>query len=75
MIPEFCFIGDVSTLAGGRGFSIQGHADGYGTTALFNNPQGLNINKNGIVYVCDRSNNVIRKILTSGKLLFIQLLA
>ena len=43
-----------------------------GSTSLFagsfNQPLGLTINKEGIVYVADTGNNMIRKVIPSGSL-------
>jgi hypothetical protein len=51
----------VSTVGGVPGMA--GWADGTGTNALFNEPLGLVVDPNGIVYVADSRNNVIRKQL------------
>lgn len=50
--------GTVSTLAG----NFPGYADGSGTAAQFNNPIGVAVDSNGIVYVVDAANHRIRKI-------------
>lgn len=50
--------GVVTTLAG----STLGNADGPGTTAQFNNPNGLVVAPNNVVYVADTDNHRIRKI-------------
>ncbi|HEV8286163.1 MAG TPA: NHL repeat-containing protein [Chitinophagaceae bacterium] len=50
--------GVVSTIAG----SHAGYKDGHGTSAKFNGPQGLGIDKEGSIYVADFNNNRIRKI-------------
>ncbi|MES2388496.1 MAG: T9SS type A sorting domain-containing protein [Bacteroidota bacterium] len=55
--------GTVSTLAGG---STDGFADGTGTEALFNNPNGLCADASGNIYLCDFSNYRIRKITPEG---------
>lgn len=39
--------GLVSTLAGGLGGVSSGHADGVGTAASFNNPNGVAVNNPG----------------------------
>ncbi|MFB9845378.1 NHL domain-containing protein [Mucilaginibacter ginsenosidivorans] len=55
--------GTVSTLAGSGDI---GHADGKGTAASFNFPQGISVDKNGNVYVADTGNDLIRKITPDG---------
>lgn len=56
--------GVVSTLAGGAGAT--GSTDGAGTSARFNHPTGVAVDRNGTVYVSDSSNNLIRKITAAG---------
>ena len=53
--------GAVVTLAGGT----PGYADGVGTAARFANPTGVAVDNNGNVYVADRDNSCIRKIVVS----------
>jgi streptogramin lyase len=49
------------TLAGG--LNASGFVNGSGTSALFNNPQGVAVDAQGNIYVSDFSNNSIRKIV------------
>ncbi|WP_346320878.1 IPT/TIG domain-containing protein [Chitinophaga sp. YIM B06452] len=51
---------EVSTFTGG---STAGFADGAGSAALFNAPTGVTAGADGAVYVLDRGNNRIRKII------------
>jgi YD repeat-containing protein len=55
--------GTVTTLAGN---GTAGFADGAGGTARFNNPQGVAVDANGVVYVADTDNHAIRRITTDG---------
>lgn len=50
----------VSTIAGS---GASGYADALGKAAAFNAPTGVAVDKNGVVYVVDRKNNRIRKIV------------
>jgi sugar lactone lactonase YvrE len=52
--------GEVATLAGSGSY---GHSDDIGSKATFENPTGIAVDKNGIVYVVDRFNHKIRKIV------------
>jgi len=54
--------GVVSTIAG----SSKGYANGMGTEAMFNNPQGIIIDSNKNLFVTDYYNHRIRKISPSG---------
>lgn len=54
--------GTVRTLAGSRA----GFKDGTGTSALFNIPYGLTIDRSGVLYVTEFSNNSIRSITRAG---------
>jgi DNA-binding beta-propeller fold protein YncE len=63
--------GQVSTLAGRAGQT--GRADGMGTNALFNNPQGIAVAPaTGDIYVADSGNGIIRKITPAGMVTSLQ---
>lgn len=51
----------VSTFAGS---GIAGNVNGVGKAAAFSAPAGVAVDKNGTVYVLDRNNNSIRKIVS-----------
>lgn len=55
--------GVVSTVAGN---STAGWIDANGASARFNNPMGVAVDTNGILYVADTDNHRIRKIATNG---------
>jgi sugar lactone lactonase YvrE len=55
--------GVVSTLAGSGSY---GTADGSGTAASFDYPNGVAVDASGYVYVADAGNNKIRKVSPSG---------
>lgn len=57
--------GQVTTLAGKAGSA--GNADGMGSAARFNNPQGIACDAAGNLYVCDSDNCAIRKITSAGQ--------
>ena len=63
-IREIAAGGTVSTFAGSPG--ISGNADGNGTNAFFNAPQGIAVDSSGNVYVADTGNDTIRKITSAG---------
>lgn len=56
--------GQVTTIAGGK---KAGYADGIGDEASFFKPSGVVIDEDGIIYVSDTLNHVIRKIDHMGK--------
>jgi hypothetical protein len=56
--------GVVTTLAGTAGLS--GSADGTGSAARFNSPQGVAVDSGLNVYVMDQNNHTIRKITAAG---------
>jgi len=56
--------GVVTTLAGTAG--VKGSADGIGSTASFNIPQGVATDRAGNIYVADAGNNTIRKLTPGG---------
>jgi len=45
--------------------NVSGYTDGAGTAALFSNPQAIAVDANGYIYVADKNNNCIRKIVVS----------
>ncbi len=55
--------GNVTTFAGS---GLPGSANGTGTAASFNFPQGVAVDASGDVYVADYGNNMIRKISLAG---------
>ncbi|MBI4660466.1 MAG: hypothetical protein HY735_16640 [Verrucomicrobia bacterium] len=56
--------GAVTTFAGKAG--SYGHADGAGSNAQFNGPDGLAADTSGNLYVADYGNHVIRKVSPNG---------
>ena len=63
-IRKITAAGVVTTLAGSAGKA--GSTDGTGSTARFNQPNGVAVDGSGNVYVADSSNNTIRKITGGG---------
>jgi sugar lactone lactonase YvrE len=55
--------GTVGTLAGS---GLSGFADGTGSAASFNSPNGIAVDSSGNVYVADTNNHRIRKITPAG---------
>jgi sugar lactone lactonase YvrE len=58
--------GQVTNLAGTAG--AVGSSDGTGSAAKFNQPAGIAVDGSGNLYVADRGNSTIRKIVTSSGL-------
>jgi sugar lactone lactonase YvrE len=63
-IREVTAAGVVTTLAGMPG--CPGSADGTGSAARFNEPDGVAVDTNGNLYVADQLNSTIRKVTPSG---------
>jgi sugar lactone lactonase YvrE len=57
--------GRVTTIAGLSG-SV-GSADGTGANARFNHPDGIAVDRNGVIYVADRNNQIVRRIVLDSK--------
>jgi len=55
---------EVTTLAGA---DTPGSADGLGENAQFSQPRGIAVGPDGVLYVTDSSNHVIRKITPDGE--------
>ena len=53
--------GDFAVIAGADVKGELGSADGIGNAVRFNNPTGIAVDSNGIIYVADTGNNTIRK--------------
>lgn len=56
--------GNVSTVAG---TGTAGYKDGPGETAQFDQPIDVAVDENGVLYVADNNNHLIRKIATDGQ--------
>ncbi|WP_162303709.1 hypothetical protein [Hymenobacter sediminis] len=62
-IRKISTTGVVSTLAGGPG----GYADGVGSAARFQSPEGLAVDAHGTIYVAEHGGARIRKITSDGQ--------
>ena len=60
------FVGGASHQTG----QYAGRADGLSFNAGFSNLGGISIDSNGILYVIDNGNHLIRKVTTSGEIKF-----
>ena len=56
--------GAVSTIAGKAG--VPGLDNSSGLSSRFRNPRGIRVGKNGLIYVGDYGNGVLRRISTNG---------
>jgi sugar lactone lactonase YvrE len=64
VIRRISSAGTLSTFAGPVGMS--GSADGTGSAARFNSPQGVAVDASGNLFVADTYNHVIRRISNAG---------
>lgn len=55
--------GKVTTIAGS---GVKGFSDGVGVQSKLAGPEGVTVGDNGVIYIADAQNHVIRKILVSG---------
>ena len=62
-IRKITSTGVVTTLAGD---GTQSYADGKGSAAKFNDPEGVAVDASGNLYVADYGNNCIRKVTSAG---------
>jgi len=64
-IRKITSTGTVTTVAGLSGTS--GFIDATGSCARFNSPMSITIDSNGALYVCERMNHTVRKIVLTSK--------
>ena len=64
-IRKIAINGDVTTIAGSTA-NTSGSTNGIGTNASFNKPSGVAVDNNGVIYVADSGNNIIRRIATNN---------
>ena len=62
-IRKITSTGVVTTLAGD---GTQSYADGKGSAAKFNDPEGVAVDASGNIYVADYGNHCIRKVTSAG---------
>ena len=60
VIRKINVYGEVTTVAGVPG--RYGYADGYADESLFNSPMGIAVNDDGVIFVTDTGNHLVRKI-------------
>jgi hypothetical protein len=65
-IKKITSSGVVSTFAGNDNWGEPNSADGTGTAARFNYPNGIAATSGGTLYVADTNNHTIRKITSAG---------
>ena len=63
-IRQITSAGSVSTIAGSAG--NPGGADGSGSNARFNGPNGTAVDASGNIYIADYSNNTVRLLTPAG---------
>ncbi|MFS4447600.1 IPT/TIG domain-containing protein [Maribacter sp. 2307UL18-2] len=69
--PSFNYTISEVTVTTFVGSKIQGTADGMGANAQFKNPGGLALGSDGIIYVADVANGLIRKVTPEGMVITI----
>ena len=63
MIVMCWYEGVVSTVAGS---GLASYADGAATTTALNNPKGVAVDSNGVIYISDWGDYRIRMLQTTG---------